>query len=128
MGTEKAIVNVYGNIWVREMIFPHKGDIKRGHRHQFDHLHFVAKGKVNIQIKDANDNIIGEEEHVAGDWIKVPKEVYHSVIALEDNSVGYCIQALRDEQGEVMETDYLKDLEEEAQCIECNNPIQKDIL
>ena len=126
--TEIATVNTYGNIWVREMIFVNSGDIKGGHKHQFDHLHFVSKGKVIIQIKDDAGNILSEQEYKAGSWIKVPKEVYHTIIAIEPMSVGYCIQALRNDDGEIMETDYLKDLKKESECVECSNPIQNSVI
>ena len=123
---EIATTNVYGNVWVREMVFVNKGDIKGGHRHQYDHLHFVAKGKVNVQTKDALGKVLTEKEYGAGSWIKVPKEVYHTVIALEDMSIGYCIQAMRDEDGEVMETDYKKDIENAS--IDCKCPVQDDVV
>jgi len=125
---EIATINVYGNVWVREMVFVNKGDTKVGHKHQFDHLHFVAKGRINIQTKDCAGNILSEQEYESGSWIKVPKEVYHTIIAIEPMSVGYCIQALRDEDGEIMETDYLNDLEEESKCIDCSSPIQDSII
>ena len=95
----------YGNIWVRTIEFKKKGDKKEGHRHKFDHLHFVSRGKVKITIIDKYNNKT-VEVHSAPSWIPVPKEMYHDIVALEDNTVGHCIQALRDEDGQVMDTDY----------------------
>ena len=41
-------------------------------------------------------------------WIKVPKDHFHDILALED-SLGYCIQAIHNENGEVVATDYAND-------------------
>jgi len=106
--------SIYGNIWVREIAFLKAGDFKEGHKHRFDHLHFLAQGSVKIITMIDNDTKEEEEQtYIAPAWIKVPKEVSHTIIALEDMSFGYCMEALRDEDGEIMETDFKADLETE---------------
>lgn len=108
--SEKATYSVYGNIWVREMVFLKKGDFKKGHKHQFDHLHYLTKGSIKLTTKSDEDTILDEQVFNAPAWVKVPKEVFHRVEALEDMTIGHCIQAMRDDDGKVMDTDYAGDL------------------
>lgn len=100
----------YGNIWVMEVNLQ-DGDKKYGHKHEFDHLHFLAKGKVKINIYGSEARTAVERSEVveAPAWLKVPKERFHDIEALTD-STGYCMQALRNVDGEVLETDYEDDL------------------
>ncbi len=105
-----ANIKTYGNIWTRELSL-NKGEAKAGHKHEFDHLHFLASGSVSIRVYNKHDKkkLLVENEYTAPSWIKVPKEHFHDIIALEDNTLGYCIQAIRNEDGEVLGTDYTKD-------------------
>ncbi len=106
----KTKVITYGNIWTRE-IKMNKDDIKAGHKHEFDHLHFLSQGSIHIRIFDNinRNNIIFEKNYTAPEWIKVPKEHFHDIVALEDNTLGYCIQALANPEGNVSKTDYAND-------------------
>lgn len=107
--TAKLNVKTYGNIWVREVSL-NKGDMKDGHKHEFDHLHFLSQGRVRIRIhEDHGDKPLLVKEYVAPAWIKVPKNHFHDVIALEDNTLGFCIQSVYSEDNEVTETDYRYD-------------------
>ena len=114
----KVNVKTYGNIWTRELNFVKRGDVKSGHKHEFDHLHFVAKGSVFVTVYDNNEklNPILKKRYVAPAWIKVPKEHFHDIIALEDDSLSYCIQAILNEEGDVKGTNYRydKDLMDEV--------------
>ncbi len=125
----KANVKTYGNIWTRELRMD-KGESKAGHKHEFDHLHFLAYGSVQIRVYDQQDKekTILEETYVAPSWIKVPKEHFHDIIALEDGTLGYCIQAIRNEEGEVSATDYGKDWMEEVNDYEKKNGMQDETL
>ena len=105
-----AKVKTYGNIWTRELRLA-KGEAKAGHKHEFDHLHFLSAGSVSIRVYDQKDKeiVLFEGEYKAPSWIKVPKEHFHDIIALEDDTLGYCIQAINNEDGEVIATDYAND-------------------
>jgi hypothetical protein len=107
----QAKVKTYGNIWTREVYFKKAGEIKKGHKHEFDHLHFVASGSVKISVYDANDKDkpILIKNYTAPAWIKVPKEHFHDIVALEDETRGYCIQAIVNKDGDVVDTDYAYD-------------------
>ena len=106
-----ANIVTYGNIWTREIEFKKAGEVKNGHKHEFDHLHFVSHGSVQITVFDEfkRDKVIFQKDYTAPAWIKVPKEHFHDIIALEDNSRGYCIQSLLTDNANVIETDYAKD-------------------
>ena len=124
-----ANVKTYGNIWTRELSF-NKGESKAGHKHPFDHLHFLSAGSVKIRVYDQKDKdkILIEKEYISPSWIKVPKEHFHDIVALEDNTLGYCIQAVRNEEGEVSSTDYGKDWMEEVNSFEYINGMSDETL
>ena len=94
----------FGNIWMRKMIFHKKGMIKDGHIHDFDHISYVMRGKVEAFRVDTGESlgIFKQDDHIL-----VPKGLAHSIISLEDNSSACCLQALRDiELQEVILTDF----------------------
>lgn len=97
-------INTYGNIWVHELLFVKKGDFKGGHKHDFDHVHFVSQGSVKISKFNDDEELTDVKEYIAPMWIKVPKNTYHKVEALEDMTLGFCIEALRDGDGQVIES------------------------
>ncbi len=106
----KRKIRTYGNIWVREIKL-NKNEKKEGHKHPFDHLHFLSNGRALVTVYDIHDptKILLQKEYTAPAWIKVPKEHFHDIQALEDNTLGYCIQALHNLEGNVIATDYVND-------------------
>ncbi len=106
----EAKVITYGNIWTRQLKMQ-RGEIKGGHKHKFDHLHFLVMGAIIINIYDNKnrEKVILSKEYIAPAWIKVPKEHLHDIRALSDNTLGYCIQALNNEDGNVVDSDYEND-------------------
>jgi hypothetical protein len=106
-----AKIKTYGNIWTRELHYEKAGEMKKGHKHEFDHLHFLAKGSVQISVYDKQDRdkVLFRKDYTAPAWIKVPKEHFHDIIALEDDTLGYCIQAVTEEDGTILKTDYALD-------------------
>jgi quercetin dioxygenase-like cupin family protein len=72
------------------MYFEKAGDIEVGHTHQFDHLTLLAKGKLKVTV----DNIA--TEFTAPHMIYIHKDKVHELEALTDETVAYCIHALRD--------------------------------
>lgn len=78
------------NLFSRQMHFLKKGDIEHGHSHQYDHLTLLAHGSLDV-IVDGK-----KTKFVAPSMIYIKEQKNHELIALEDNTVAYCIHALRD--------------------------------
>ena len=86
------------NLYTRMMYFENTGDIEVGHVHQHDHLTLLAKGKLKVTI-DGNVT-----EFNAPHMIYINKDKVHELEALSDNTVAYCIHALRDnETGDILD-------------------------
>jgi hypothetical protein len=77
------------------MHFKNKGDVEYGHSHVFDHLSLLTSGSVRVFIDEV------ATDYVAPAMIVIAKSVTHVLEALEDNTVVYCIHALR--TGEAIE-------------------------
>lgn len=72
------------------MVFKNVGDIEHGHTHQFDHLTLLASGKLQVTVEGV------ATEFVAPHMIYIRADKNHELVALEPNTVAYCIHALRD--------------------------------
>ena len=75
------------------MHFKKVGDLELGHTHPFDHLTLLASGSLKVIVDGA------ETVFKAPHMIYIRKDKVHELIALEDNTVAYCIHALRDGNG-----------------------------
>jgi quercetin dioxygenase-like cupin family protein len=78
------------NLFSRMMHFAKAGDIEMGHTHQFDHLTLLAKGKLKVTVEGT------ASEFTAPHMIYIHKDKRHELQALTDDTVAYCIHALRD--------------------------------
>jgi len=82
--------SIVANTWVKQMHFVKAGDINEGHKHNFDHQTLLAKGSVKIKVN-------GEEtDFVAPHIIFIGAGHEHEMVALEDDTIVFCIHALRD--------------------------------
>ena len=86
----------FGNIWVRQNFIARAGDASDGHAHNFDHVSLLATGRVLVEVDGFEP-----KEFTAPTFIMVKKEYMHKFTALEDNTLWYCVFALRDLDGEV---------------------------
>lgn len=77
------------NLFSRMMHFRCAGDVERGHVHQFDHLTLLAAGALRVTVEGA------VSEFHAPHMIYIHKDKSHELVALQDNTVAYCIHALR---------------------------------
>jgi len=87
-----------GNVWVRQTWLPKVGDTSGGHTHYHDHVSLLVRGSVEITV--------GEEPpktFAAPTFIVIKKEHRHRIVALEDETLLYCVFALRDVDGEVID-------------------------
>lgn len=97
---------VSGNIFIRQMFFPTAGFVVVGHRHDFDHTTYVARGSLRIERLDAHGNVersIVKTASAGYNWCLIKAGVIHRLTALEDDSMGHCIYSHRDPQGEVIQ-------------------------
>lgn len=83
-------IGCVANLYSRMMHFVKAGDVEIGHKHQFDHLTLLAHGKLKINVEGVET--IFEAPHM----IYIHKDKIHELTALEDNTLAYCIHALRD--------------------------------
>ena len=88
----------FGNIWVRQNVLELAGDAHEGHEHKFDHVTLLVSGKVNVEIAGQPP-----KEFTAPTFIVIRKEHQHKITAIADGTVYYCVFALRNLDGEVME-------------------------
>jgi quercetin dioxygenase-like cupin family protein len=72
-------------LYAKEIIIP-KGSRLIQHKHNYDHLSVLAKGKVIVVVDDA------EVEVNAPACINIEANKHHGILALED-CVWYCIHA-----------------------------------
>ena len=86
-------IGCVANLYSRQMHFKKAGDIEHGHVHQFDHLTLLAAGSLRVTV---NGNIT---EFHAPHMIYIKAEHEHELVALQDDTVAYCIHALRDGNG-----------------------------
>jgi hypothetical protein len=85
-----------GNVWVRQNWLMLKGDTGGGHAHHHDHVSLLVKGSVEVTVGD-----MPPKTFVAPTYIVIKKQHRHQIVALEDDTVFYCIFAMRDIDGEV---------------------------
>ena len=98
MNQPHVLVGCVANLFSRMMRFEKAGDIEVGHTHQFDHLTLLAKGKLKVTVDGVST------EFIAPHMIYIHKDKVHQLEALTDETVAYCIHALRDkETGEILD-------------------------
>mgnify|MGYP000562464335 CR=1 FL=1 len=85
-------IGCVANLYSRMMHFKSAGDVEVGHTHQFDHLTLLAKGKLKVTVEGV------VSEFTAPHMIYIHKDKVHELQALVDETVAYCIHALRDKE------------------------------
>lgn len=85
-------IGCVANLFSRMMHFEKAGDVEIGHTHQFDHLTLLAKGKLKVTVDGVSS------EFTAPHMIYIHKDKVHELEALADQTVAYCIHALRDKE------------------------------
>lgn len=87
-----------GNIWIRQNWMLKAGDTNGGHLHYHDHVTLLVKGSVRVQVEDEP-----HKDFHAPTFIVIKKQYSHRITALEDDTVYYCVFALRDIDGNVVD-------------------------
>ena len=91
-------IGYFGNIWVRQNILKNAGDVFPGHTHLFDHVSLLTKGSVEVEVEG-----YPTKKFSAPTFVVIKKEHKHTFTALEDDTHWYCVFALRNLDGEVIE-------------------------
>lgn len=99
MNQPEVALGLVANLFSRQMHFKRAGDVEQGHTHQFDHLTLLAKGSLKVTVN-------GEVTYFAApQMIYIHKDHEHELVALEDDTVAYCIHALRTkDQSEIIDS------------------------
>ena len=90
MRSAEFSIGCVANLFSKMMHFRQAGDMEIGHEHNFDHLTLLAKGKLQITVEGV------ATEFTAPHMIYIKAGKVHELVALEDETVAYCIHALRD--------------------------------
>jgi quercetin dioxygenase-like cupin family protein len=86
------------------MYFRRAGDVELGHTHQFDHLTLLAKGKLKVTVAGVTS------EFAAPHMIYIKADKIHELEALADETVAYCIHALRNkDNNEILDPSMIPD-------------------
>jgi quercetin dioxygenase-like cupin family protein len=93
MSHPQIAMGCVANLFSKMMHFKKAGDKETGHAHCFDHLTLLANGKLKITVNGASTDF--QAPHM----IYIQKDKIHQLEALEDNTVAYCIHALRNGDG-----------------------------
>ena len=90
MNTPSIALGCVSNLFSRMMVFNKTGDIENGHTHDHDHLTLLAHGSLQVTVEGVVT--VFKAPHM----IFIHKDKNHELVALEDNTVAFCIHALRD--------------------------------
>jgi quercetin dioxygenase-like cupin family protein len=71
------------------MHFKKTGDKELGHAHAFDHLTLLASGSLQVTVD--NNTTVFNAPHM----IFIKAEKIHELVAMQDDTVAFCIHALR---------------------------------
>jgi quercetin dioxygenase-like cupin family protein len=80
-----------------------KGQVIKGHKHNFDHTSFVTDGSVHVHAVCPDGRVIDADfgrGHAYRHFL-VLAGVEHEITALEDGTNFYCIYSHRTPQGEI---------------------------
>jgi hypothetical protein len=91
-----ASIGYISNVYIRQMNFKKTGDKNSPHLHTHDHTTLLASGSVECSV-NGTITIFN-----APTMIYIVKDKLHFFTALEDNTVAYCVHAVRDDGGDII--------------------------
>ena len=97
MSQPEIKIGCVANLYSRMMHFKKVGDMEIGHTHQFDHLTLLAKGRLQVTVEG------NTSEFTAPQMLYIHADKVHELIALTDDTVAYCIHALRTDEGDIID-------------------------
>ena len=93
MNQPDVLIGCVANLFSKMMHFANVGDVEQGHTHAFDHLTLLAAGALKVTVDGVSTDF------VAPHMIYIRADKHHELVAMEPNTVAYCIHALRDGNG-----------------------------
>ncbi len=93
----RVMIGAVDNVYCRMMYFARAGDREQGHTHNYDHFTLLAAGRLRVTVGGVST------DYVAPYMIYIAREFEHELLALEDHTAAYCIHALRDPEGVVLD-------------------------
>lgn len=91
----------FGNVWIRKLYFPTTGTTHNGHSHIHDHLSLLVKGSVTVEIDG-----YAPQTYVSPTFITIKADDHHKITAIEDDTLWFCVFALRESDGKSAEEYY----------------------
>jgi len=101
VGINRTEMGYFGNIWVRKNLLFNVGDFSAGHKHKFDHVSLLVKGRLRVEVEGNEPTYFD-----APTFVVIRKNHIHKFIADEPNTVYYCVFAIRDLDGEPIDELY----------------------
>lgn len=86
-----------GNVWIAQNVLPKAGMKVKQHSHVHDHASLLVSGSARVSISGSEP-----KEFKAPTFIVIKADFDHQFEALEDNTIWYCVFALRDLNGKVI--------------------------
>jgi hypothetical protein len=87
----------FGNIWVKQNVLLKAGQYALGHTHEFDHVSLLTQGSALVEVDGCEPKVFKSPV-----FIVIKKEHRHKFTALEDKTMWYCVFAMRNLDGEVV--------------------------
>lgn len=97
----QPIPDVFGNVARRRILFECT-QILPAHTHNFAHAHVVVRGVIRCTMIDG-ERVLSVTDYPAGSMFEVPAKIGHQLQSMsEDGAEGWCLFAVRDEDGGVV--------------------------
>lgn len=100
----------FGNVWSRNITLPEVGSVHPGHCHNFDHRTYVVYGAIHVKafrVDPATQRpiveTVVERNFKAPAMVNIRKDMWHTMTALEPNTMVQCVYAMRDKDGDVVQ-------------------------
>lgn len=93
---EVSTLVAFGGIAFRTLTLKKKGDFHQGHRHHYDHITNVVRGRVLCEVDGGTPKV-----YKVGDQITIRKDDWHKFTAMEDDTMYQCVY--RQPDSEIMD-------------------------
>lgn len=92
-------IETRGNV-ARRIITFEGNQILPPHEHNFAHGHAVFRGAIRCELFDG-EKLVSSTDYNEGDFFEVPAGLGHRLTKLREDTIGWCLFAVRDEDGGV---------------------------